>query len=158
MLRRSTAEGSGLLDDIQQFPVAEDELAIAKRVRETGRLVLRQRVATASVPVREQLESVSVEVERVPIGREVAEVPRVRSDGGVIVVPVIEERLVVEKRLFLVEEVHIRERRQHRAFEDDVTLRRTEVTVERRSADDSEPDAGPPPPGAGERPAKKENE
>lgn len=44
-----------------------------------------------------------VEVTRVPMDIEVAQVPQVRIEGDVTIVPVLEERLVVEKRLFLVE-------------------------------------------------------
>ncbi|NKW82722.1 DUF2382 domain-containing protein [Ochrobactrum pecoris] len=78
-----------------------------------------------------RLDSENVEVTRVAIGREVSEAPAVRTDGDVTIVPVMEEVLVVEKRLMLVEEIHIR----RVATTEDVTipveLRKQRATIER---------------------------
>ena len=52
----------------------------------------------------------TVEVTRVPIDKVVETAPEIRTDGDVTIVPVLEEVLVVEKRLVLKEELHIRRR------------------------------------------------
>jgi len=75
-----------------------------------------------------------VEVQRVPIGREVANVPAVRTEGDIMIVPILKEILHVEKRLVLVEEVHIRKVQETQDVEKPVALRRQRVAVERVSA------------------------
>ena len=75
-----------------------------------------------------------VEVERVPVDRIVDAAPAVRQDGDVTIIPVMEEVLVVEKRLVLKEELHVRRRRTQESVEVPVTLRRERVEVERLPA------------------------
>ena len=77
-------------------------------------------------------------VTRVPIGREIAEAPAIRIEDDLTIVPVIEERLVVEKRLFLVEELHLRRTVTIDPVEVPTTLRRTRVDVERFERDQQE--------------------
>jgi hypothetical protein len=74
------------------------------------------------------------------VGRfvEAAEEPRI--EGDVTVVPVYEERLVVEKRLFLLEEVHLRRVERAREVEVPVELRRQEAVVERLPPRDGNPE------------------
>ncbi len=43
-----------------------------------------------------------------PVGRVVDEAPAARAEGDTTIIPVVEERLVVVKQLFLVEEIHVR--------------------------------------------------
>jgi uncharacterized protein (TIGR02271 family) len=71
-----------------------------------------------------------VEVERVPINRTIDGPVAVRYDGDTIIVPVIEEVLIVQKQLRLVEEVHIRKVRVETHDPQRVMLRKDEVTVE----------------------------
>jgi uncharacterized protein (TIGR02271 family) len=49
-----------------------------------------------------------VEVRRVPRNQPLSSLPSVRIEGNVTVIPVVEEVVVVEKRLMLVEEIHVR--------------------------------------------------
>lgn len=109
----------------------EERAVIGKRRRDAGGVRVSTRTETASETVRDTLEAIDVEVERVPAGRfvEAAEAPRL--DGDVTVVPVYEERLVVEKRLYLVEEVHLRRVARAHAVEVPVELRKQVARVER---------------------------
>jgi len=81
--------------------------------------------------VRDEVRREHVEVTRVSINREVAEAPPVRTEGDVTIVPIVEERLVVEKRLFLVEELHLTKTASAQAVELPATLRRMRAEVER---------------------------
>ena len=58
--------------------------------------------------IDEPLSHTRVQVERVPIGRIVTAVPPVREEGDTTILPVVEEVIVVERRLILKEEVHVR--------------------------------------------------
>ncbi len=109
-------------------PVVDEELDVERRTTETGAVQVRkhveQRVKTVEAPVIHE----AVDVRRVPINREIAEMPRVRETGEEIVIPVVEEELVVTKRLILKEEVHVIRRRAK-------TRTRQQVTVARETAE-----------------------
>jgi stress response protein YsnF len=83
-----------------------------------------------------------------PVGMPANERVEPYRDGEDIVVPIYEERVVVERRLFLKEEVRLRrvQRVEHRASE--VPLRRERAVFERQHADGSwhevADDRGPP--------------
>lgn len=113
------------------IPLVEERISANKRLVETGRVRVRTVVDKREVVVREELIRGSVDVVRVPVDRQVEAVPAVREEGGTIVVPVVEERIVVEKRLILVEEVHIRRSSAVEAVEQPVTLRSQRPVVER---------------------------
>ncbi len=58
----------------------------------------------------------------------------VRTEGDVVIVPVLEEVLVIEKRLVLKEELHVRRQATRETVEVPVTLRKQQGVVERLSA------------------------
>ena len=115
-------------------PVIEEELEVGKRRVEGDRVSVRTIPRERTEVVEQPLESMEVEVERIAIDREIDTAPEIRNDGDTMIIPIVEERLVVEKRLFLREEVHVRRRRVVTQFRQNVTLRSQEVVVERREA------------------------
>jgi uncharacterized protein (TIGR02271 family) len=121
----------------ERIPVVDEEARIDKREVVTGRVRIRTRVEEADETVRGTLDEEVVEVERVPVDRIVEAAPAVRQDGDVTIIPVMEEVLVVEKRLVLKEELHVRRRRKQESVEVPVTLRRERVEVERLPADET---------------------
>lgn len=120
-------------------PVVQESASLERRTVETGRVVVRSEVERAEERVSAALARTDAEVARVAVGREVAVAPEPRWDGDVLVVPVVEEFLFVEKRLRLVEELHVSRRRHVVQTETDVPLRRTRITVERSEDPDDEP-------------------
>ncbi len=112
------------------IPVLEERVVIGTREVETDRVLVRTGVETRNETVERLLRSDTVEVERVPIGRVVETAPEPRELDGVLIVPVIEEELVVRTRLILKEEVHIRRTQGTRPVRHDVRLRREVVTTE----------------------------
>lgn len=116
-------DGEGLI------PLFSEELAISKRVVETGSVVVTRITREQSVPIEEPLAEETIEISREPIGRHVETLPLVRQEGDTIVVPIVEEQLVIGRRLFLKEEVRIRRVRSTRTHRDNVPLRRHEVIV-----------------------------
>jgi stress response protein YsnF len=129
--------GLPVSDDLH-IPILEEEVRVSKRPVETEHVSVRTTTEEAQVVVRESVHREHVEVTRVSVDREVAEAPPIRTEGDVTVVPVLEERLVVEKRLFLVEELHLRRTRTAEPIEVPMTLRRTQVEVERTEIDKQE--------------------
>ena len=119
----------------QTIPVVEEELRVGTRDVETGRVRVRTVTREHEQAIDQALASVDVDVERIAIDREIHETPEVYDDGETLVIPVVEERLVVEKRLFLREEIHIRRRRSESRHQENITLRSQDVIVERETAD-----------------------
>jgi uncharacterized protein (TIGR02271 family) len=119
-------------DDLR-IPIVEEEAHVVKRATDLERVTVRIAAEEEQVFLRDELRHEQVDVSRVPVGREVAEAPPVRTEGDLTIVPVLEERLVVEKRLFLVEELHLRRRTVTEEVELPTTLRRTRVDVERQN-------------------------
>ena len=121
------------MSDELRIPILEEEAYVTKRRAATERVTVNTRTEENHVVVRDELRHERVEVVRVPVNREVREAPPTRVEDGVTIVPVLEERLVVEKRLFVVEELHLRRTATVQAVELPTTLRRTRVEVEREN-------------------------
>ena len=111
------------------IPLAGEEVAVSKRAVETRRIgvqrLTRERIEAVAEPLAEE----TVEIARVPIRREVKTVPRIREEGDTLVIPVLEERLVVERRLFLKEEVRVKRVRTSRTHRERMTLRHHELVL-----------------------------
>ena len=120
------------------LPLIAETARIDKRAVETGRVRVSIRTETVDQVLRETLRSDMVGVTRVPVNRTLAEgemPPLVREENGVTIIPVLEEILVVEKRLVLKEEVHVRQTTAGEDVEVPVTLRKQHAVVERVSLD-----------------------
>ena len=118
-------------DTERRIPVVEEELFVDKQLVETEHVRIHTSVQEKPVLVRDTVLRENLEIRRVPVDREVDHTPPVREEGGVTVIPVVEERLVVEKRLFLIEEIHIARTQRTEAIELPTTLRRTQVDIDR---------------------------
>ena len=85
-------------------------------------------------PVDEVLTHERVEIERVPIGRVVESVPPVREEGDTTIMSVVEEVVVVERRLILKEEVRIRRVRVTENHRETVMVREQNAVITRTEA------------------------
>ena len=109
--------------DEQFIPLAEERLRVDKREVERGRVVVRKRVETREELAEAVLHREELGVERVPLGVPVDAPPPVREEGDVLIVPVVEERLVVWTRLVLKEELRVTRHRRAETFREPVRLR-----------------------------------
>src|SRR4030095_3117097 len=113
------------------LPVIEETLDVHTRRVETGTVRITQTVQEHDVLVDETLWSEDVENTRGAVQRVVDGPIPVRTEGETTIISLVEEVLVVEKRLMLTEELHLRTRRQETRQPQRVTLRREEAHVER---------------------------
>lgn len=113
------------------IPVIVEEIDVQKRTVETGRVRITKVVREGEEIVDEPLLREEVSVERVPVNRVVDGPVPIRHEGDVMIVPVLEEVLYVEKRLLLKEELRISKRRVEEHAPQRVVLRKEEVIVER---------------------------
>lgn len=119
------------MDRSLRIPVAEEEFAVGVEGKSTGRVRIRTVTGSSEEIATAELERTDVDVERVTIGRVVEHAPPARTEGDVTIIPVLEEILVVEKRLLLKEEIRITSRCTREEVKVPVTLRKQEVVVER---------------------------
>lgn len=115
----------------QTIPLYDEVLSVGKRAVERGRVRITTEIREREETVEQDLDSDSVEVVRVPVGRPVDVAPEPRHEGDVLIIPVVEEELVVTKRLVLREELHIRKQTTRRTERITETLRSEEASVER---------------------------
>lgn len=128
--------------DPHVIEVTEERAVVEKVDRPGERVRVSRRTELVDETVRENLTSLEVDVAHVLVDRELSpgeEVPVTRREGDVTIVPVLEEVLVVEKRLILREEIHIRESLTREEVEMPVSLRRQRATVEREEPSEAAP-------------------
>jgi len=110
--------------------VAEESYSIGKRPVSTGKVRVQMRTDTIEEVAHADLREETAEVTRIPIDRVIKKAPAVRTDGDLTIIPVVEEILVVEKRLRLVEEIHVRRRVVTHAVCVPVELRKQHAAIE----------------------------
>ena len=125
------------------LPLLAEEVAVSKQVVETGRVQIARVTHEREQLIDELLAHETVEIDRTPIGRQVNAMPAIREEGDTVVIPIIEEVLVIERRLLLKEEVRVRRVRSTERHQESVTLRHHEAVVTRLPVE---------PPAAGEDP------
>lgn len=120
------------------IPLVEERANIGTIIKETGKVQIRTHADVREELVRAELTREDVEVRRVAIDRAIDAVPGVRQEGDVTIVPVVEEVLVVEKRLVLVEEIHLRRTRKTEQISQPVKLatQRAEIVRHQTSGED----------------------
>lgn len=133
-----SAAGAVLHDELR-IPVVQEELDVGKRVVDTGIVRIRTSTSEHEQLVQMPLEREDVIVERVAIGRAVDAPLDVRHEGDVMIVPVHEEVIVVQRQLMLKEELHIRRRVSTVDASQPVMLRRQDVSVEHEPAEGTRP-------------------
>ena len=112
----------------------EEELSVTKRPVVTGKLKVSTRTLTHDEVAEITLERNVLDVSRVAVGQFVDVAPKVRTDGNTTIVPIVEERLVMVKQLYLKEELHIRHSVERETVQETVPLRSQHAVVERLDA------------------------
>jgi uncharacterized protein (TIGR02271 family) len=130
-LEHSSSEPSVHQDEPMVVPVLVEELEVQKRLVETGKVRITKVVHERETLVDEPLFHDNVAITRVPMQRVVDGPVPVREENGTTIISIVEEVLVVEKRLMLREEIHIRKQRIETHQPQRITLRSEEVRVER---------------------------
>lgn len=117
-----------------KVPVVREEVQVDKRVVDTGRGVrIHKTVAEHPCHIDERLMRDELEISHVPVDRIVPldAAPATRYEGDTLVVPILEEVLVVERRVRIKEEVRITRTRREEHHAETVMLKSEQVSVER---------------------------
>lgn len=120
------------------IPLVAETVRIQKEDVVTGHVRVRTVTEATDHVVAQELEAENVEITRVSVDRKVAEAPAVRQEGDITIVSLVEEIIVVTKRLVVTEEVHIRRIKSTERIETSINLRKQHAVVERtETTDDS---------------------
>lgn len=117
-------------DDTIVVPVIEEQIRIDRQVVEHGGVRVHKRIVEREEVIEQPTFREEVSVERIAIGREIESAPEPRQEGDTLVIPIVEEMLVVEKRLVLKEELRITRRRIEEIEEARVVVRAEQVEIE----------------------------
>lgn len=118
--------------------LAEEEVRLGKRMVTTGKVRVRTVVDIETELAKATLDGETVEVTRTPVDRIVDQAPGIRVEDDVTIIPVMEEVLIVEKRLVLKEEVRIRRVATTEDVEIPVELRKQHAVIERLPANEDD--------------------
>ena len=129
-------------EDTLVVPVVAEKLDVQKRRIEKGGVRVRKIVREREEIIDEPLMREEVHVKRVPINRVVEGPIPVRHVGNTMIISLLEEVLVVEKRLMLKEELHIIKDEVETYKPQRVMLRHEEAAIERVGDPIESPDEG----------------
>jgi uncharacterized protein (TIGR02271 family) len=129
------AAGDEAREDVLVVPLHEEQLVVERRTVEAGRVRIATHVRERKETVDESVLRERVEVERVQVNKVVGAVPLPREEGDTLVISVVEEQLVVERRLVVTEEIHVRKTRATERHREEITLRSEEAEVARSDGD-----------------------
>ncbi len=112
------------------IPVIREEVVVTRREVERGGVRVHKRIAEREEVVQQPTYREEVTVERVALGQPIDQAIGSRQEGDTLIIPVLEEMLVVEKRLVLKEEIRITKRRFDETEQARVLLREEQVEIE----------------------------
>ncbi len=126
--RHESSDNSGKIT----IPILEEHVKVSKKVVETARVNLsktvQERIESFEIPLKEE----EIVVTRVPKNELIDTIPAAsRYDGDVMIIPILKEVAVIEKRIMLVEEIHVSKKQTEKTETREVTIRKEEINVTR---------------------------
>ncbi|KFI24796.1 hypothetical protein CN97_11635 [Haematobacter massiliensis] len=127
-----------MTDEHTEFlPLVAETATVTADRRITGRVRVTTETSSIDSLVPLDLSALDVEVTRVSINRAIDHMPDVIVDDDLTIIPVVEERVVVTRQLYLKEEIHIRRTERRETVEVPVTTRKQTAVIERIPSDDA---------------------
>jgi len=117
------------------IPVIEERMTISREMVETAKVRVRKTVTEEEATLDLPLVQEHYDVERVPVKEVYRTAPGVRQEGDTIIVPVVREVLVIEKRYEVIEEVRLTRKTTAMPYLQQIPLQREHVEVTRTSPD-----------------------
>ena len=139
------------------IPIVEEVARVEKRVVDKGTVRVSTDIETVTERVETPLLQQSAGLDRVRVDRVVDRMPEPRLDGDTIIVPIVEERVVVTKQLVVTEEVRVALTEETLTDVQDVTLRKERVHIDKIPGESETRADGPASPLPGDAPAHPEH-
>lgn len=130
--QKNFQQESATSDNKIVIPILEEQLKVGKKLIETAHVrlskTINESIESLEIPLKEE----EIVVNRVPKNELVDVMPAAsRYEGDVMIIPVLKEVAVIEKRIMLVEEIHVSKKQTEKTETREVTIRKEEVTVTR---------------------------
>ena len=137
MERRQTNANTDKKEAISQtIPVIEEHVRVDKKEVYTGKVVISKSVEHHTEPVHVATNHDEVTVTHMPAGYYVEKAPEIRYEGDVMIIPVLKEEAVVIKKIYLVEELHVKRVRRQTQDTQNIELRKEYLDITRVKADE----------------------
>jgi stress response protein YsnF len=114
-----------------KIPLFEETVSASKRVVPISKVQVSRLTHSQEQLIEELLHHEQIEIERTTVNKPVDSMPTIRQEEDIIVIPVVEEVVRVERSLLLKEEMRIRRIRTTERFQESVTLRKQEAVINR---------------------------
>lgn len=134
--RKTQEDNAGMV-----IPVIQEQITFDKQVIESGKVRISKRIVEHEELVDVPIFREEVDVEHVSINQFVDTPPQVRQEGDTMIIPVVQEQIFYQKRLLLVEELHVRKQIIEEHKPQQITLLKEEVNIT-RSAENENPNNG----------------
>lgn len=116
---------------ISKIDLVEEKLNIDIQKVETGSVQVHKKIISENVTQEIPVTHEEVQVDHVAVNQYVDVAPQTRYEGNTTIISVVKEVLVVEKRLMLVEELHISKKQVTSSATITETLRKEEIEINR---------------------------
>lgn len=117
------------------LPVIQEHMVVTKEVVETGKVHIRKRVTEEEATINLPLIQEGYQIERVPGKKDLlTQHPPIRHEGENMIIPVVREVLVVEKRYEVMEEVHVIKTKTEVPHLQQITLLKETVDIQRTTS------------------------
>ncbi|WP_083764639.1 YsnF/AvaK domain-containing protein [Sodalis glossinidius] len=128
----SQREGETSATTQSTLPLAQERLDVAKRQVVQGRVTITRRTTEREEAIKVWLKHENVEIHRVVKGTPLETHPAIREEGDIMIIPVVNEHVEVVRTLVLREEIHIRKVTTAVPYQESVTLRSQDITLEKQ--------------------------
>ena len=116
------------------IPVIQEDVVIGRQRATTGTVRVRTVIHEDEHAIDEPIGITDVEVKRVPVDLWPDEPVADRVEGDTRIISVHREELIVQRRLHVIEEIHIMSRRREERHREIVRTQQTQVVVERNGS------------------------
>jgi uncharacterized protein (TIGR02271 family) len=115
------------------IPVFSEDITVQKKEVVTGKVSIKKTVQEEVQTVSTPVVSDDYEIVRVPVHPTVLMVAPepVRHEGDTMIIPVVREIMVLEKRFEIIEEIHIRHNKQESISTQQISLKKEHVDIKR---------------------------
>jgi len=119
------------MEESAEIPVVEERATVEVRPAPVKQVRVRRRVVREQQVVETPVWHERIAVESVPVNVFVDRAPAPRQEGDVLIIPCVEEVVVVEKRLRVREELRVHVVREQRTHRESVEVRRHEIEIDK---------------------------
>lgn len=125
-LQQSELENSGKII----VPLIEEQVTVSKKVVETAHVTVSKKINESAESFQIPLQQEEIVIKRVPKNELVDTMPAAsRYEGDIMIIPVLKEVAVIEKKMMLVEEIHVSKLKTERTETQQITVRKEEINV-----------------------------